>query len=134
MRFQRTELIARAQAAIVERERAAAAKEAERLTAVQTQRDEWVAKHGDAFTELAKAIIRRTRKGEPVTVEDVPAAAKDRYGSVSFFSPGYPSGTPITANTASLTRFIAVLGAVTDDEVSSAGLRDLGFTDLNGLF
>lgn len=90
------------------------------------QVNDWNVKHHGAWLEACKAINRKLRKGLPITCEDVPRE-NGRHTSHAYF--GY--GAPVPAKyvpPAELVSLAAILETVSDDYVTSAGLRELGIS------
>jgi len=124
MQFDRSALISAIDKAI--------AQEREALDVVNTQnkadnvrhQQEWIDLHREAWMKATASIRAKLRKGEPVDEHDIP---RDRSGvSVkAFYRPRRTQALP-TVHTTELAGLRAVLDAVVDDQISSAGLRSLG--------
>lgn len=132
MKFDRTDLIARAEAEIQRRKDAAAEADAQAANDAASRREEWLDTKGPGYVLFANRIKDKIRKGRPIVQDDIPQEIRARYDRIDVFSD--PRRTPTVADTGTLERFISVLSAVTDDEVTSAGLIQLGFRDLTRLF
>lgn len=132
MKFDRTDLITRAEAEIQRRKTAAAERDEQAAKDAAAERQEWMDTKAPHFVVFANRIKDKIRKGRPIVTEDVPPALRARYSDIEFFTP--PRITAHPAATATLEQLVAVLSAVTDDEVTSAGLVQLGFRDLTRLF
>lgn len=132
MKFNRTDLIDRAEAEIQRRKDAAAEADAQAAKDAVTQRQEWLDTKGPGYVLFANRIKDKIRKGRPIVQDDIPQEIRTRYDRIDVFSD--PRRTTTTPEVAHLERFISVLSAVTDDEVTSTGLVQLGYRDLTKLF
>jgi len=132
MKFDRSDLIARAEAEIQRRKDAAAEANQQAIKDSADQRQEWLDTKGPEYVIFANRIKDKIRKGRPIVKDDIPQGIRSRYSEIELFSD--PRRTPAVADTVTLERFVSVLSAVTDGEVTSAGLIQLGFRDLTRLF
>lgn len=126
MRYQRETLLAAAEAALKASHDNQRVKhtESERKRAAEVKA--WSEVYSAAWTRAARTIARKLRAGEPILSGDLPHEL-GRSHSVATFSPNplekYTPWTP-----PELGALIQVLHLVSDDEVTTAALRDLGIT------
>lgn len=133
MKFLTKELINRLDVLIQERETAEAAHNAKEEAKVAETREQWLEKYGDSYVLFANRIKDKIRKGRPIAQGDVPDDLSDGYGRFrGFYSEYQPR---LNSETASDLRTLrTALQAVTDEEVTTTGLRQIGFTDIARLF
>ena len=129
MKFNRTTLIASIDAEIVSRKERAEADFQKALAEYEKTKVKWLAsEHPQALSDAAKAVVNKVRRGHVVTADDTRALAS-RYSDSHTFDGVEPSRATKCrqADTAQLQALREFLETVVDDEVTSSGLRDVGF-------
>lgn len=91
----------------------------------QDAADAWVYKYRNAWQEAASVIARKARDGEPIVLDDLPTSEPYRQ-SVNVFQARTTARRGWSAPK-ELIALAALLDTVEDDEVTSAGLQQLGF-------
>lgn len=133
MKFSKKALLKAVDTEIAARTKAA---ESAYQTAVQEYEQakvEWLAsEHPAALAATAKAVAEKIRKGRVVTADDLKAFGRRSYKEDHAFSGVRPN--PETRlrkpNVAKLEALRDFLATVTDDEITSTGLREVGFRNL----
>jgi len=133
MKFKTSDLIARIDDLIAERFKLADEKHVEDVAAHQSFRAQWLEDHGPAYVEFANRIKEKIRKGRPITQDDLPAGVIGRYREFETFKSANPP-TKKVPQTGDLTVLKAALSAVSDEYVTTTGLREVGFKDISRLF
>ena len=132
MKFQTKDLIARIDETVARMSAAARQENAKAASEMAANRTEWIAFHMPLYMKLAATIRTLDRKGLPVTKADIPKGLEDRYGdSLRTWD---PRANQVSPRTEGLLALRAALSACTDDTVTTTGLRELGFRDINTLF
>jgi hypothetical protein len=133
MKFKTSELIARIDTLIVERENAAEEKHVQAVADVEAARTTWLQDHGPAYLEFANRIKEKIRKDRPILLEDIPQAVRARYNEYAYFRPSSPPKKR-EAEYGELLTLKATLAAITDEHVTTTGLREIGFKNIADLF
>jgi len=133
MKFKTIELIARIDDLIAERIKRADDKHAEDVAAHESFRAQWLDDHGPAYVEFANRIKEKIRKGRPIVQGDLPQGVIGRYREFATFQSSNPPKHQ-AAQIGDLTTLKAALSAVSDDYVTTTGLREVGFRDIAMLF
>jgi hypothetical protein len=133
MKFNTQELINRIDVLIQARIDDADAKTQESAAAVEASREKWLKDYGPGFVVLADRIKEKIRKDRPIVADDLPPTIMDRYGSrIQYFSPERPR--KYDAQLDDLKTLRATLEAVTDETITTTGLREIGFKNISDLF
>lgn len=133
MKFNRMELIQRAEAEIQKRKDEAVEIDAKAAEQAISDRQEWLDTKGPAYVLFANRVKDKIRKGRPITQEDIPEEIRGRYERITVWSDPAKHG-PTQPRVYSLERLVSILQAITDDEVTSSGLAAVGYRDLHQLF
>lgn len=129
MKVNRLELIAKIQAMITERETAAEARKAEAYTKAGNAETEYVRDHAGDWGKFADTIRLRNRRGQAITIEDVPEGLRSgsgRYADVRVFRPTTVRESEFVPRTEPLTRLLAVLESSPDEFISTSALDRIG--------
>lgn len=128
MKFNRTDLITRVEAAITAQQKHAEERTAKALQQHLDRRAEYLNHTRDAWKQFADTIRARLRADKPITRADIPRDLADgRYagGYVATWDDKPP--TTYTADTTALEQLLVLLHAATDDEISTSALERMGF-------
>lgn len=129
MKFQRTDLIVRVKAAIAAKHQAAAARNAKAAAYFATSREEYLAKTGPGWKQLADTIRIRLRTGQPMTAKDIPREVSNGRGHGGGYVATWDATEPdeYVPDTAALEQLLVLLEAATDDEITTSSLERMGF-------
>lgn len=137
MRFNTQKLLAAVEAEIARREKAAEEAFSKAVEEYEAQKAEWLASdHPAALRDCARLVVEKVRKGRIVTPDDVEPIASDRYRAPRhlFYAVEPKRETEKRKpNVSRLNDLREVLLAVEDDEITSSGLRDLGFRNIGDI-
>jgi hypothetical protein len=84
----------------------------------------WVEKYGEEWMVFARRVLRDIKKGRPVMYGETPGYRNSQAGS---FHPERRDQPEYKAPN-ELATMAAILPTIADDEVTTAGLRELGIT------
>lgn len=87
---------------------------------------DWLAEFREPWLESMRKTARQLRAGQPVTKDSFPKS-RDGWGNMALFAP-LSDRTGEYRPPPELTQFLTVLGTISDDTVTTAGLRELGIT------
>lgn len=132
MKFKTAELIKRIDDLIILREQNAETKHAEAVQQHAAKRSEWLEEYGPAYVEFANRIKEKIRKDRPILESDIPERIRNRYGYPHFREGKAPEKQ--AARIGELRTLKAALEAVTDEYVTTTGLREVGFKNIPSLF
>jgi hypothetical protein len=133
MKFNTKDLIARIDVLIQARIDDAEAKTQESAAKTEASREKWLRDYGPGFVVFANRIKEKIRKDRPITPDDLPPEIMDRYASrVQYFSPERPR--KYDAQLDDLKTLRVTLEAVTDETITTTGLREIGFKNISDLF
>lgn len=131
MKFNRTELMTTIENRIAEAHVTASEKYAEAVADYKTARELWLASdHGQYFVHEADKLKEKALR-DVVTSDDLKPFSyswSDHPAREHVFSARVPEYQAPNVNT--LSQLLEFLRAVTDEEVSSSGLRDVGFRNV----
>lgn len=99
----------------------------------EREKQEWLAsEHPQALATAARSIVEKVRKGRLVTHDDLGAFGGGYRSANHAFSAIKPEQKTKgrQPNVAKLEALRDFLAAVSDDEVTSSGLRDVGFRNI----
>lgn len=132
MNFERTVLIARIDATIDRKQKAIKIRNADALVKFTKEKKEWMKTQMPRFVEFAHLIFEKEAKSLPITYEDCSEEIVDWNSKFNFFPRDEPVEQHPQVN--SLLALKAALMASTDATVTTHGLKELGFRDINQLF
>lgn len=133
MNFDREELITRVDGIIATRIRENDRRNKKGAEEAAQKLNDWMKKIMPEYQKFAEVIIACASKKVPVTQEDCPKSLRDRYGNgMKFWQE--EKFTPQEPNVKELMALRSALSASPDKIISTSGLRELGFRDLNKLF
>lgn len=133
MKFNTQELIKRIDVLIQVRIDEAEAQTKDAAAAVEASREKWLNDYGPGFVVFANRIKDKIRKNRPVTSADFPPEIMDKWGSrIQYFSP--ETVRKYAANLDDLKTLRVTLEAVTDESITTTGLREIGFKNISDLF
>lgn len=133
MKFNTKDLINRIDVLIQARVDDAESKTKEAAAAGEKQREQWIEEYADGFAVFANRIKEKIRKDRPITASDIPPEIMDRYASrIQYFSPERPR--KYDAQLDDLKTLRMTLEAVTDESITTTGLREIGFKNISDLF
>ena len=128
MRFQKQALQKAVEQALTEDRRRWDQVQVEAALDLAKARDEWVETWAPAWADAAKVIQRRLRKGEPVMRSDLPTDTHRGVAMYEEYGSRRPKKPADYRPPAELLMLLSVLPTISDDEVSTSGLRELGIT------
>lgn len=133
MKFNVKNLIETIEQKIKDTEAAAIQMNADEQAKIATHRQEWLDKHKDGYLELADKLKEKLRKNRPILESDIPKGVRyvDYRADLATYSPYRPKKH--TAQTSHLLNALKVLRSITDEEITAASLRSLGFKDVSAL-
>ena len=99
---------------------------------LEKARQKWLKETMPYFVVFADKIKARKRQGMPVIKDDCPEQIRSGYSALDYWSPRTLTANEPRIN--GLKALRATLIASTDDTVTTTGLRELGFRDINSLF
>jgi hypothetical protein len=129
VKINRLELIEKLKAMVAEREATAERRKAEAYTKAGEVETEYVQKHIGDWGKFADTIRLCNRRGQAITINDVPQGLRfgsGRYADVRLFQPVVVRESEFTARTEPLTRLIAVLESSPDEFISTSALDRIG--------
>jgi hypothetical protein len=133
MKFNTKELINRIDVLIQARIDEAEAKTQKSAADVEVSREKWLKEYGPGFALLANRIKDKIRKDRPITASDIPPEIMDKWGNrIQYFSPEKPR--KYEASLEDLKTLRGTLEAVTDETITTTGLREIGFKNISTLF
>lgn len=127
MKFHRTDLIVRVEAAIAAKKKAADERNAKATADYQAKLARWIAETNDAWKQLADTIRVRLRAGKPMTAGDIPRRLRDGWSNGHITTWNDSPQAPHVADVAALEQLLVLLSAATDDEVTTSALERMGF-------
>ena len=135
MKFKTADLIKACEAEIARRNKAADKAFADAQIAYAKGKADWLtSEHPTALAAAAKKIVEKVRKGRIVTEADLSEFDTSRYnGPRHAFTWQQPKRETTKGASANLDKLEALrdfLAAVGDDEVTSTGLREVGFRNI----
>ena len=134
MKFQTKALLSAIDREIARRDKATEKKNAEERERHAKARREWLDSGApEQLREAFKRLGEKLRRGGVVTTDDVRPFAPRWSGEEKITLAPDAKPTVHTTNYGNLLNLREFLKTVSDPEVSSAGLRDVGFRDLAGL-
>lgn len=126
MRYNRAALVAAAQTALDRHKQHFDKTDLEAQRIEEKERGQWMTLHAEPWAAAARAILRKLRKGEPVTGDDLPR--KSQWNSdVAAYRP-HRAASDEWSPPALLVDMKSVLEAVADDVVTTRQLDELGIT------
>ena len=134
MKFKKEELIKQIDARIEKLEKHAESRNKQAEEAAAKAREEWL-KDRLHWLKFANTIRQKISKHRPITADDIPKELLDgRYSDnqIAIFRP--KARDKYTANTTELEDMKTALNTVADEYITTAGLKELGFKNLRGLF
>jgi hypothetical protein len=126
MRYQRKTLLAAAEAALKASHDQQRIKHTESERKRSTEVKAWNEVYSAAWARAARTIARKLRAGEPILSADLPRELGRSHVTATFLQEPLAPYSPWTPP--ELGALIQVLHLVSDDEVTTAALRDLGIT------
>lgn len=98
--------------------------------AVKKSEIEWVADHGEEWLFACDSIYQKIATGSPITRSDIPGGYNTRFYDGPNDDRGWRIRKPADKYVAPahLVDALALLESVTDREVTTSGLKSLGFT------
>lgn len=126
MKFNRIELLAATEAAIKAVEDRSVEDHERRLAEHEQARQDWLERYAADWLAVLPKLRDQIRKGRPITNEDLP---KDPHGWVAALR-GSGSAPKLVHYPVpgELSTLAAVLPTISDDEVTTSGLRDIGIS------
>lgn len=133
MKFKTAELIARVNKKIDDEVKRAEERNRKDLEEIEQAREEWFEK-SEYWVVFANRIKDKIRKGRPILPTDVPKEIQVSSFSrdPAFFRKKEPAKyEPHTKNLEAMKK---LLESITDEEVTTTGLKEIGFKDIRSLF
>lgn len=127
MKFHRTDLIVRVEAAIAAKKKAADERNAKAAADYEAKLARWIAETSDAWKQLADTIRVRLRAGKPMTAGDIPRRLRDGWSGSHITTWNISRDAPYVADVAALEQLLVLLSVATDDEVTTSALERMGF-------
>lgn len=137
MKFKTQKLLDVVESEIARRTTEAEEKYAAAVSEYEQAKAEWLdSEHPDELAKAARRLLDKLRKGRTATPDDLRGFKYGRYGNSRVFRSRKPVKSDATfqpSGTAPLENLRTFLLTVADEEVSSTGLRDVGFRNIAGI-
>lgn len=132
MKFKTKDIIARIDQTIAARIKDAERKTKEAEVGLLKNREEWL-QNAEHWTTFANRVKDKIRKGRPILHSDIPKEIRGGFrNELKTFHQAKPQ--KYEANISELEAMKATLEAVTDEEITTTGLKEIGFKNIRNLF
>lgn len=136
MRVNRLELIGKISRFVADMETHQIARKSQAYTKAAQAETDYVLEQAENWRKFADTIRLRLRRGQAITIEDVPGDLRQATGwgrSVKLFEPVTVKQSDYVPATNRLVRLVAVLETSSDEEISTTSLDRMG-VNLRELF